>query len=77
MSRRFPRQRSIKLVLQEPVVRGKQIQIPIISNSPDASWSSWVDLNLCFRDAKLGNAIAEKIAQVLRDHAENIVEIRA
>lgn len=68
MSRRNPRPRSVKLVLQEPVVRGKQIQIPVYGGG-------WVDMNVCYRDAKLGNLIAETIARVLRDHAPNVIEI--
>jgi len=56
----------MKLYLQEIVIRGKQLQIPIYGGG-------WIDVNICTpNQAKLGHAIAEAIVQVLRDHGSEI-----
>lgn len=55
----------MKFYLQEPVVRGKQIQIPIHGGG------NWVDLNVCWSGGAKdnpGKAVANEIAKILRAH---------
>jgi len=65
----------LKLLLQECVVRGKQIQLPIMGQryKSVSGWrhgsGGWIDINICTpHDSKLGHAIAEEITKVLRNH---------
>ena len=73
----------MRFLLQECVVRGKQIQVPILGEryKTSSGWrhgsGGWIDLNVCTpRDAKLGHALAEEIAKILSEHGYQFEYVR-
>jgi len=66
----------MKLLFQECILRGKQIQIPVLGHAYKTiegktrhGSGGWINLNICTpRQAKLGKTIGNEIIKILREH---------